>query len=215
MQTFTTLASLLALAASVSAHGRLVVPQGLPNPSPLQDIRVGANNCGPGVKVTGNAVATFKAGSTQEVTWTVDNGDGAGPLGVFFDPTGSGTAFSAKAQMIKNIDGQNGGVPNSFPRGNHVISFKVPDTKCNKCVIQVRHAAAAAPGRTEEYGVVLTDTAGPPGSQRQGRLRLLRRRQHRVICLIQHGGWQKTPPLVVSQGQIGSVGILAQANQLI
>ena len=152
MQTFTTLASLLALAASVSAHGRLVNPKGLPNPSPLQDIRVGANNCGPGVQVTGNAVATFKAGTTQEVTWTVDNGDGAGPLGVFFDPTGKGTAFSVKAQMVQNIDGLNGGVPNSFPRGNHVISFKVPTTTCNKCVMQVRNGRASPPRGTGRPG---------------------------------------------------------------
>lgn len=184
MQTFTTFASLLALAASVSAHGRLVQPAGLPNPSPLQDIRVGANNCGQGVQIAGNAVATFKAGDTQEVTWTVDNGDGAGPLGVFFDPTGKGTAFSVKAQMVKNIDGLNGGVPNSFPRGNHVISFKVPTTTCNKCVMQVRHGRT--PPRDRGVRVMLIDNAGSPSSQRQGRLRLLRRRQHPVKSWAQH-----------------------------
>ncbi|KAK8106176.1 uncharacterized protein PG998_003358 [Apiospora kogelbergensis] len=146
MQTFSAVLSLLALAASVSAHGRLINPPGLPNSGPLQDIRVPANGCGQGVTVGGNAVATFKAGATQEITWTVDNGDGAGPFGVFFDPTGKGTAFSVKAEMVKNMDGLNGGVPNSFPRGNHVLSFKVPATKCNKCVMQVRQVLSGKDG---------------------------------------------------------------------
>ncbi|KAK6827797.1 hypothetical protein PG990_009440 [Apiospora arundinis] len=146
MQTFSTVFSLLALAASVSAHGRLITPPGLPNSGPLQDIRVTANSCGQGVTVGGNSVASFKAGATQEITWTVDNGDGAGPFGVFFDPTGKGTNFNVKAVMVKNMEGQNGGVANSFPRGNHVLSFKVPATKCNKCVMQVRQVVTGKDG---------------------------------------------------------------------
>ncbi|KAJ1325257.1 Egh16-like virulence factor [Microdochium nivale] len=138
MKTTTVLSALALFATSVSAHGRLLKPAGLPNSGPLQDIRVATNNCGQGVTVGGNAVASFKAGSTQDITWTVDNGDGAGPLAVSFDPTGKGTAFSVPATMVKQLDGQNGGVPNSFPRGAHVVSFKVPTTKCNKCVMQVR-----------------------------------------------------------------------------
>ncbi|KXJ87063.1 hypothetical protein Micbo1qcDRAFT_167792 [Microdochium bolleyi] len=138
MKTATLLSAIALFATSVSAHGRLIKPAGLPNSGPLQDIRVANNNCGQGVTVAGAAVATFTAGATQEVTWTVDNGDGAGPLAVSFDPTGKGTAFTVPAVMVKNLEGQNGGVPNSFPRGAHVISFKVPATKCNKCVMQVR-----------------------------------------------------------------------------
>lgn len=132
------LSALSLYATTASAHGRLIKPAGLPNSGPLQDIRVQANNCGQGVTVGGNSVATFKAGSTQEITWTVDNGDGAGPLAVSFDPTGKGTSFTVPAVMVKQLDGQNGGVPNSFPRGAHVVSFKVPTTTCNKCVMQVR-----------------------------------------------------------------------------
>jgi len=132
------LSALSLYASTASAHGRLIKPAGLPNSGPLQDIRVAANNCGQGVTVAGNAVASFKAGSTQEITWTVDNGDGAGPLAVSFDPTGKGTSFSVPAVMVKQLEGQNGGVGNDFPRGAHVVSFKVPTTTCNKCVMQVR-----------------------------------------------------------------------------
>jgi hypothetical protein len=129
------------LIGAVAAHGRLGNPAGLPHTGSqafLKDIRVPANGCGEGVTISGKAVATFKAGSTQEVTWIVDNGDGAGPLAVAFDPSGKGTGFSAKAKIVKQLDGQNGGVPNSFPRGNHQISFTVPNIKCTGCVMQVR-----------------------------------------------------------------------------
>ncbi|KAI1843198.1 hypothetical protein JX265_012230 [Neoarthrinium moseri] len=134
------LSALSLCAATVSAHGRLVEPAGLPNSGPLKDIRVPSNGCGDGVTVSGNAVATFKAGSTQQITWTVDNGDGAGPLAVSFDPTGKGTSFSTTAAMVVQLEGSNGGVGNDFPRGNHVVSFKVPTTTCNKCVMQVRQS---------------------------------------------------------------------------
>ncbi|KAK8051208.1 hypothetical protein PG993_002593 [Apiospora rasikravindrae] len=126
MQSFAAILSVLTLATSVSAHGRLITPPGLPNSGPLQDIRVTANSCGQGVTVGGNAVASFKAGATQEITWTVDNGDGAGPFGVFFDPTGKGTSFSVKAEMVKNMEGQNGGVANSFPAATTSSASRSP-----------------------------------------------------------------------------------------
>ena len=140
---FTT-SSILAIVAyttAVSAHGKLLDPPGIKHtgqPFGITDIRVPAQGCGSGVAITGGAVATFKAGSIGNATWSVDNGDGAGPLLVAFDTTGKGTSFSAVAKMIENVGGQNGGVANDFPRGPHDISFTVPDVKCTGCVMQVR-----------------------------------------------------------------------------
>ncbi|KKA27553.1 hypothetical protein TD95_002393 [Thielaviopsis punctulata] len=137
----TTISLLVAsLASTVSAHGHLVNPAALKNTTPLQDIRIPVNGCGTGVVTTGPVQATFKAGSTANAIWSVTNGDGAGPLSVKFDTSGAGTNFNTVAQITTNLDGQNGGVPNSFPRGDHTIVFKVPNTKCARCVMQVRQA---------------------------------------------------------------------------
>ena len=67
-------------------------------------------------------------------------------MSVKVDTTGKGTAFNVNAQVTKNIDGINGGVPNSFPRGAHEIEFKVPAVKCQGCVLQVRQAVSGKDG---------------------------------------------------------------------
>ncbi|KAH7309305.1 hypothetical protein BKA65DRAFT_485401 [Rhexocercosporidium sp. MPI-PUGE-AT-0058] len=141
MQFTTSILAVVAYAAAVNAHGHLRDPPRIKHtgaPVGITDIRVPAQGCGSGVVISGKAVATFKAGSIGNATWSVDNGDGAGPLLVAFDPTGAGTSFTAVAKMIENVDGSNGGVPNSFPRGPHDISFTVPNVKCTGCVMQVR-----------------------------------------------------------------------------
>jgi hypothetical protein len=128
--------------------GRLVNPKALPHTvDPGQpDIRIASNGCGAGVNIAGGASKTFTAGSTGSVTWFVTNGDGAGPMSVKVDTSGKGTSFNVNAQVTKNIDGINGGVPNSFPRGEHTIEFKVPDAKCTGCVLQVRQAVSGKEG---------------------------------------------------------------------
>lgn len=141
MQFTTSFLAVFAYATVVSAHGHLIDPLGIKHtgePFGITDIRVPANGCGSGVAITGKAVATFTAGSTGNATWSVDNGDGAGPLRVSFDTTGAGTSFSSVAKMIVNVGGNNGGVANDFPRGAHDISFTVPNVKCTGCVMQVR-----------------------------------------------------------------------------
>lgn len=138
MQFTTSVLSLLALAASVSAHGKLSRPAALPNSTPFQNIRIPANGCGQGVDVSGRPTATFKAGSTATLVWNINNGDGGGPLSVKFDTTGAGTNFNTVATVTKNIGGQNGGIPNSFPRGDTNMEITVPNVKCERCVMQVR-----------------------------------------------------------------------------
>jgi hypothetical protein len=133
-----TLLGLIALAASVSAHGKLFSPAALPNTTPFQNIRIPTNGCGQGVDVNGPATVTFQAGSKRTITWNINNGDGGGPLSVKFDTSGRGTNFNTVAQITKNLAGANGGIPNSFPRGNHDIEIQVPDVKCERCVLQVR-----------------------------------------------------------------------------
>ncbi|KAL2064437.1 hypothetical protein VTL71DRAFT_4931 [Oculimacula yallundae] len=141
MQFTTTILAAVAYAAVVNAHGRLLDPPGIKHtgaPVGIQDIRVPAQGCGSGVAISGKAAATFTAGATGNATWSLDNGDGGGPLIVSFDTTGAGTSFSAVAKMIANVEGINGGVNNGVRRGAHDISFTVPNVKCTGCVMQVR-----------------------------------------------------------------------------
>ncbi|KAL8406312.1 hypothetical protein RB596_004961 [Gaeumannomyces avenae] len=140
MQFTASLLGLVAMAVSVSAHGKLASPAALPNTTPFQNIRIPDNGCGQGVDVSGRPTATFKAGSTASITWNINNGDGGGPLSVKFDTTGKGTSFNAVATVTKNLDGQNGGIPNSFPRGDHKIEVTIPNAKCERCVLQVKQA---------------------------------------------------------------------------
>ncbi|TLS23781.1 uncharacterized protein PpBr36_06643, partial [Pyricularia pennisetigena] len=138
MQFTTSVLSIIALAVSVSAHGRLVQPQAIKNTTPFENIRVPANGCGQGVSVDGPVQATFKAGSTGLLTWLLVNGDGGGPMAVSFDTTGKGTSFTTKAVVTKNVEGVNGGVSNAVARGNKPVEFQVPNVKCTRCVLQIR-----------------------------------------------------------------------------
>ena len=97
MQLTTFIFTMLAYASAVSAHGHMLNPVAIKHtgaPVGITDIRVPDNGCGSGVAITGTAVATFKAGAIGNATWSVDNGDGAGPLLVAFDTTGKGTSFT-------------------------------------------------------------------------------------------------------------------------
>lgn len=146
MQFTASVLSLITLAASVSAHGKLSSPKALPNSTPFQNIRIPANGCGQGVDVSGRPTATFKAGSSASLTWNINNGDGGGPLSVKFDTTGKGNNFNTVAKVTKNLAGQAGGIPNSFPRGDHKIEVQIPNVKCERCVLQVKQDLGAREG---------------------------------------------------------------------
>ncbi|KAJ3106636.1 hypothetical protein HDU96_008149 [Phlyctochytrium bullatum] len=146
MPSSTTFASAIAvaLAASaslVSAHGRLQVPT--PLKTDFEQLQ-GNNICGRGVNLAnGAAAATFAAGATQSMTWFVLNGDGAGPLQVRIDPTGTGQSFTVDATITKQVPGENGNIGNSGLRSNAPTDFEiqVPNVACtgaNGCLMQVK-----------------------------------------------------------------------------
>ncbi|KAJ3112787.1 hypothetical protein HDU96_004167 [Phlyctochytrium bullatum] len=129
------------LPALVSAHGRLVSP----NPLSTGFQRLRNNDCGVNVQAAKGQAANFPAGSTQQLTWFVLNGDGAGPLQVKIDPTGTGQNFNVDATVTTNVPGQNGNVGNSGlkQRANVNFAIQVPNVACtgpNGCLMQVRQA---------------------------------------------------------------------------
>ncbi|KAJ3104654.1 hypothetical protein HDU96_008853 [Phlyctochytrium bullatum] len=145
LHTVALVAALAVAPALVSAHGRLQVP----TPLNTDFERLNNNNiCGRGVNLNGNnaVAATFTAGATQSLTWFVLNGDGAGPLTVKVDPTGTGNfgAGAVDAVITKQVPGQNGNIGNSGLRSNAPTDFEIqiPNVQCaaKGCLMQVKQS---------------------------------------------------------------------------
>ncbi|KAJ3111502.1 hypothetical protein HDU96_005655 [Phlyctochytrium bullatum] len=137
------LLSLLSLSffTLVHAHGRLV------NPAPLStgfQILSRGNPCGR-ANLAAGASTPLRAGQNQ-MTWFVLNGDGAGPLQVKIDPTGTGRSFTVDARVTKQVPGVRGNVGNTGLRTRANVGFEVavPNVACQGprgCLMQVWQAA--------------------------------------------------------------------------
>ncbi|KAJ3210760.1 hypothetical protein HDU67_005038 [Dinochytrium kinnereticum] len=128
------------MASMVSAHGRLVTPTALN--TDFQTLN-GNNICGRNVNLNGRTPsATFTAGATQVMSWFVLNGDGAGPIQVKIDPTGTGSSFTIDATITKQVPGEGGNIRNSGLRSNAAVDFEitVPNVVCapQGCLMQVK-----------------------------------------------------------------------------
>ncbi|KAJ3098701.1 hypothetical protein HDU97_003786 [Phlyctochytrium planicorne] len=137
--------ALIPFISLVSAHGRLLQPKALDDK--FHRLDAAKVDCGPGVDVAagGPATADFKSGSTTTLQWFILNGDGAGPLEVSIDPTGTGKNFQ-KAVITKNVIGKNGAIqPGQKKKAPVDFSFTVPNVKCaaTGCLLKVNQDIAA------------------------------------------------------------------------
>ncbi|KAJ3210759.1 hypothetical protein HDU67_005037 [Dinochytrium kinnereticum] len=153
MKAFTsTLIVLSAIASSVMAHGRLAEPK----PLDTEFHRLSGNNlCGGRVNIANGAPGgptQLQAGANQKMSWFVLNGDGAGPLQVKIDPTGTGQNF-VDATVSKQVVGNNGNIGNTGlktlthpiiilqTRAATDFEIVVPNIACtgsNGCLMQVK-----------------------------------------------------------------------------
>lgn len=156
----TSLALVVASAALVSAHGRLQ------DPAPLSNAfaQIG-NNCG-NAAVKGAPSASFTPGQDATVQWFIQNGDGAGPLQVAFDTTGTGKSFDVKATITQDAPGTNKRPPAGAAKKAHPVTFTVPaDLNCpaGGCVMQIRQAGNRGFG-----SCALVSTGGAAGGAAAG-----------------------------------------------
>ncbi|KAI8917890.1 hypothetical protein DFJ77DRAFT_458188 [Powellomyces hirtus] len=150
------LAQVAILAATVSAHGKLIEPLGLNVNTAVDlnsqaDVAIGvtrANACGtvlanPGAIDRSDMAprANFVAGSSATVTYHIVNQDGAGPLTAAFSPDNGATWTNAP--ITANAPGRFGiNNANRGSKGQDVpITLTVPDMNCpaGSCLLQVRN----------------------------------------------------------------------------
>ena len=162
---------LISLFASVAGHGYFIQPSGLSSQL-ANKVNVPGLPCGefatmPTPEEMAQAATVVRPGESVSVVWVVENSDGAGPMNIQFDPTGTGKFGGAGSEGNCTITQQvPGKLGNSLPTGpvpNRTpfeLTFIVPqDLNCpNGCLMRISQAdrqfGACAPVRTGQQTVM-------------------------------------------------------------
>ncbi|KAJ3073669.1 hypothetical protein HDU98_000942 [Podochytrium sp. JEL0797] len=125
----------------VAAHGGIRTPTpitgALPQNPTLANFKTIGTGCGANVPA-GAATVTWPAGSTQDLTFFVLNGDGAGPVAAALDTTGKGQfQGAAKVTVVQQVTGTNG---RGGKKGDNAMTIQVPNTPCTNCLVQIKNA---------------------------------------------------------------------------
>lgn len=137
------IATILLCAASVFGHGHTVQPVGFQGrksqtvsanrPCIVQNIAQAAQQ---------GQSTTVTPGQAMQITWFIQNNDGAGPLAVKISQDG-GKTFNVNAQVTTQVPGNNGIADRTAGTGNKQLVVQIPQNlNCGAagCIMQVKQA---------------------------------------------------------------------------
>ena len=209
---------LFQLITGVSAHGYFIQPSGF-NSQIANKVNVPGLPCGefavmPTPQEMAQASTILRPGDTASVVWVVENNDGAGPMNIQFDPTGTGQFSGAGSQgnctITQQVPGQLG-LTKGFrvKRTPFELTFVVPqDLNCpNGCLMRISQAdrqfGACAAIRTGQQYVM------PPAEKQftPRELNKLKRDKQQFVLARKQAQAQNPTPAPVA------VAVITQAAQ--